>query len=77
MNKQQRKQIESLVSQLETIKDELETIKDDEECKYDNLPESFQYGEKGEQMQEGIEHLDSAILSCDDVLNELQEIFEN
>ena len=70
MNKQQRKQIESLVSQLETIKD-------DEECKYDNLPESFQYGERGEQMQEGIEHLDSAISSCDDVLNELQEIFEN
>lgn len=38
-----------LISQ---AKDILEEVKDEEQEAFDNLPESFQYGERGDQMQE-------------------------
>lgn len=39
----------------------LEGIRDEEQEAYDNMPESFQNGDKGEQSQAAIEALESAI----------------
>ncbi|MDR1691069.1 MAG: hypothetical protein LBR42_04415 [Candidatus Methanoplasma sp.] len=58
--------ISELTEQLSGIRIELEEIKDEEENKYDNLPEAFQNGEKGEQFQEAINALEEAVSSLDD-----------
>lgn len=43
-----------------SVADEIEVIRADEEAAYDNMPESFQQGERGEQSQAAIEALNSA-----------------
>lgn len=61
MNKQKRKRLGEafdLISQAEEI---LEEVKEEEEDSYENLPDGFRYGEKGEEMQSYIEMMDEAI----------------
>lgn len=41
---------------------------------HDNLPESIQYGEKGQQMEEYIDMLDEAYRQCDDLMSIIDEI---
>lgn len=52
MNKIRRKRLAEAIDLISQAKDILEEVKDEEQEAYDNLPESFQYGERGEQMQE-------------------------
>ena len=40
---------------------DVESIRDDEQEAYDNMPESFQQGERGEQSQAAIEALEASI----------------
>ncbi len=39
----------------------MEEVKDEEQESYENLPESLQYGERGEQMQENVDSLEEFI----------------
>ena len=39
----------------------VEEVKDEEQESYENLPESLQYGERGEQMQENVDSLEEFI----------------
>jgi uncharacterized coiled-coil DUF342 family protein len=48
---------------------EIESLKDELQEWYDNLPESFQNGEKGEQLQSAIDELESLHDSLDEVAN--------
>ena len=57
MNKQQRKELEKIQERIadvqadiQSIRDDLEDIKAEEDEKYENLPDSFKYGEAGENM---------------------------
>ena len=56
-------------SLLDSARDELKTVRDDEQEAYDNLPESLQYSEKGDDMERCIEALDEMMdyleYSCD------------
>lgn len=52
---------QTLVSQ---AKDEFETLRDELQEWYDNLPENFQQGSKGEALQEAIQELENAIEGC-------------
>ena len=76
MNSAQKKRVAELADQLSAIMDEIEQIKNDEEEKYDNLPESFQDGEQGERIQEGIDTLDDAYSYMYDALDSLREVCE-
>jgi hypothetical protein len=58
MNKQRRKKLEQAFDKLCEVEEILEEVKAEEEEAYDNLPESFKYGERGEEMQNYIEMLD-------------------
>ena len=60
MNKQRRKILEEAFNMISQAKDILEEVKDEEQEAYDNLPESFQNGERGEEMQGYIEMLEEA-----------------
>lgn len=68
MNKKQRASLNECAVRLVRITDELssvvsvvEEVKSDEESKLDNLPDSFRYSEKGEEIEEGVERLDEVL----------------
>lgn len=64
-----RKQIEALQAKASELADEFEALKDDMETSLENMPESLQYGERGQAMQERIDWLDTST----DTLNEIAE----
>ena len=74
MNKQRRKRLEDVVSRLEECMSDLEFIKEEEQEAYDNLPESIQYSERGELMQEIADDIDYAISDLDQVIDSVNEI---
>ena len=68
MNKKHRASLNECAVRLVRITDELssvvsvvEEVKSDEESKLDNLPDSFRYSEKGEEIEEGVERLDEVL----------------
>ena len=60
MNKARRKRLGEAFEKIGEIKDILDEVRDEEQDAYDNLPESFQNSERGEEMQNYIEMIDEA-----------------
>lgn len=60
MNADRRKAIAAIASDLESIKSRIEELKDEEQNYFDNMPESFQGGQKGEKAQSAVDALDEA-----------------
>lgn len=73
MNKSRRLRIDALISKLEAIAEEIEVLKDEEEDAFYNLPDSLQYGEKGEAMEDAITNLDDAFTYINDAIDYLTE----
>lgn len=68
MNANRRKSIEKILSQIEDLKTELESLKDEEREYYDNMPESLQGGERGQDAQRYVDELDNALNSLDEAI---------
>lgn len=62
MNKERRAKLQKAI-------DLIEDVIGEEQDAYDNMPESLQYSEKGEKMDEGIDSLEAA----KDILEEVNE----
>ena len=71
MNNTRRKSLRELIEKTEGIKSEIEEIRTEEEEYYNNMPESFQDGEKGDRAQTVIEYLDEAMTAAGDVIEYL------
>lgn len=70
MNKQRRKEIaraQALIAEARSI---LETCQSDEQDYYDNMPEAFQNGEKGEKAQSYADRLQEFVDSLEEIENE-------
>ena len=74
MNKERRKKLEDLLEQLSTIKDEITELAAAEQEAFDNLPESLQEGERGQQMEGNVEILEDAVGNIEEIDEWLQEI---
>ena len=74
MNKDRRKRLSKVYKLIEEAKAILEEVKDDETDAYENLPENFQNGERGEEMQGYIEMLDEAYNYLDDASSVVDQI---
>jgi len=74
MNKARRKELSEAAEMLRNAYSIIESCKDDEEDAYDNLPESFQDGERGDEMQEYIDAMDGAMEQIDEAANAIEEI---
>ena len=72
MNNIRRKEIQKAITLMEAAKEILEAVRDEEQEALDNMPESLQYSERGEQMQEYISTLDDKIDYLE--TDELEEI---
>lgn len=74
MNKIRRKQLQEASELIAKAQGIIERVKDEEQEAHDNLPESIQHGEKGQQMEEYIDMLDEAYRQCDDLMSIIDEI---
>ena len=76
MNNARRKEIEKITADLEAIKERIEALQEEEQDAFDNLPESIQYGERGDKMQSAIDNLEYAADKIQDWLDNLCEASE-
>lgn len=76
MNKVRRNHLDEAISKIQEQLEMIMYVKDEEEEAYENMPESLQGSERGEQMSECIDTLDEAINTLDDVIASLQEIVD-
>lgn len=67
MNKARRARIQDLAEQLSTIRGEFQEITDEEQEAFDNMPESLQGSEKGQQIEGNIEILGDVGDSLDEI----------
>jgi uncharacterized coiled-coil DUF342 family protein len=76
MNNTRRKKLRELIEKTEGIKQEIEELRTEEEEYYNNMPEAFQDGEKGDRAQTAIEYLDEAMTAAGDVIENLTSAAE-
>ena len=86
MNKTRRKELANIVTMLEEldalreeIRERLADVLDEEQEALDNLPESLQESERGEQMQEYIDTMENVtgeldLLDIEDLADQLRDI---
>lgn len=77
MNKQRRRELTRIYNAIEALKDDLENIMCEEQEALDNMPESLQYSERGEQMTEYIESMDNTLGCLRDALDYIDEVINN
>jgi prefoldin subunit 5 len=87
MNAKRRKEIDAAIKEFEelnsaanelkfiaeTLKDTIEQIQCDEQDYFDNMPQSFQDGEKGQRAEEVIGYFDDAINDIDTFIDALDQ----
>lgn len=76
MNKSRRNEISTIIDRLVECLDELEALQEEEQECFDNLPESLQYAEKGETMQENANDLQNACEEIENIIESLQEVID-
>lgn len=81
MNKERRAQIKTnnkrldlVIDLLNTYKNELESVQMEESDAFDNLPEGFQNGIRGDEMQDAIDEMEDSIETIDNIVKELEEV---
>lgn len=84
MNNARRKAITDLVNQLdelkgklEDLKSEVESIKDEEQEYYNNMPESLQGSEKGQNAEHADSCFETAVDKLDEAFNAVYEAVSN
>lgn len=76
MNNTRRKQLEKLSERIEQIKEEISLILEEEQEAYENMPESFQDGERGEKAQSAIDNLESIDGSLEEAIEYINEAIQ-
>ena len=74
MNRQRRKSIAEAIDKITEAIGMLEAVKEEEQDALDNLPDSFRYGERGEEMEGYIEMLDEATGYLEDANSVIEQI---
>ena len=73
MNKQRRKELDTIYRKIEDLMQDLETVCGEEQDAYDNLPESLQESDRGETMYNAIDNMESAMSSLGEALDYIVE----
>ena len=74
MNRQRRKKLTEAFEKVAEVMDILESVKSEEEESYENLPDNFRDGDRGEEMQNYTEMLDEAYGYLDDANSVIEQI---
>jgi len=73
MNKQRRKELDTIYRKIENLLQDLETVCGEEQDAYDNIPENLQDSERGETMYNAIDNMESALSSLEEAMDYIQE----
>lgn len=73
MNKIRRKAINDILEAIGPLRVALEELRDEEQEYYNNMPESFQNGDKGDVTERAISSLDDSINALETAASELSE----
>jgi hypothetical protein len=76
MNKQRRKELLAIADKAEDLKTALEGLCDEEQSYYDNMPESIQGSERGQNTESAIEHIAAAHEAADEIIGAIQQAVE-
>lgn len=76
MNKARRLKLAIIKKQLLDLTFEIEKVEDEEQSAFDNLPEGIADSERGEQMTEFVELLNSSRDKIDEAMEEIDEVIE-
>ena len=76
MNRERRNRISDIMERLDAIQTELEEIRDEEQEAFDNMPESIQGSERGENMETGIDTMSECIDNLLTVVEQLEGVCE-
>lgn len=68
--------LEEIDSMLSDLQEFIQCINDDEQEAFDNMPESLQYSDRGEAMEEAISNLDDAYGALDGILDDCRDYLE-
>jgi hypothetical protein len=74
MNRRKRKRLGKAFDLIAEAEEILEEVKSEEEDSYENLPDNFRDGDKGEEMQNYIEMLDESIGYLQDANSVIEQI---
>ena len=74
MNKLRRKQLQEAIELIEKAKSIVESVQDEEQDALFNLPEAFQYNERGETMEENCDRLGEILDTLSDQVDEIDDI---
>ncbi len=74
MNKERRDRIRGLRDELNAIRTQIDDIEAEEREAFDNLPESLQYGERGETLSAAADSLSEASEQMDAAATQLEEV---
>lgn len=73
MNQQRRKALSEIRDEIESLVERAEEARDEEQEYFDNMPESFQMGEKGDAASEALAQLETAIDALNEAMNAIEE----
>ncbi len=76
MNNSRRKSLAQIVNSLEVLKYQVEKLHEKEQEAYDNLPESLQTSDKGQNLEASAYNLEQAIDTFDYVIDSINEAAE-
>ena len=76
MNAQRRKEIAKAIALIEDAIAILDSVAEEEREAYDNLPESLQYSERGERMEECAEAIEYVSGELSDQIDSLNDAIE-
>jgi ABC-type transporter Mla subunit MlaD len=74
MNASRRSRIASIEQQLSVLIDEIDGLAADEQSAFDNLPESFQFSEKGDNISAAVDALQEVSDDLQQSKSRLEEI---
>lgn len=74
MNRQRRKKLTEAFEKITEVMDILESVKAEEEESYENLPDNFRDGDRGEEMQNYIDMIEEAYGYLDDANSVIEQI---
>ena len=73
MNKQRRKDLDDALKLISDARNIVENARDEEQEYFDNMPESFQFGDKGQDAEAAASNLDEAVNAFDEIESYISE----
>lgn len=77
MNRERRNRIAEIMHKLNEIADEICEVAQEERDAFDNLPESLQYGERGEAMEVAADELEDVSGEVSELASRLEELINS